>query len=87
MQVTKDNEIFNVFEETPGERETVYVGRLEDLRTQDIRQLGGIPVDQMEKAFGKSFDGTITGFVDPVKNGQLPEKSLDPVSPVASTIS
>ena len=79
LQVTGDSQVFNVFEDRDGERQTVYVGSFDDLKTQDIKQLGGIPVKQLEKSFGKSFDGTITGFVDRASKGQAPKLS-DPVS-------
>ena len=55
------------------------MGSFDDLKTQEIKQLGGIPVQQLEKSFGKTFDGTITGFVDRASKGQVP-KLADPVS-------
>lgn len=70
VQVTVDNQVFNVFEDNSGDRQTVFVGSFDDLRTQEIKELGGIPVEQLERSFGKSFDGTITGFVDPAKKGE-----------------
>ena len=79
VQVTGDSQVFNIFEDGNGERQTVYVGSFDDLKTQDIKQLGGIPVQQLEKAFGQSFDGTITGFVDRASKGQTPQLA-DPVS-------
>ena len=36
-------------------------------------------MQQLEKSFGKTFDGTITGFVDRASKGQVP-KLADPVS-------
>lgn len=68
--MTQDNQVFNVFEDSIGERQTVFVGSFDDLKTQSIKQLGGIPVDQLQRFFGKSFDGTITGFIEPTSKGE-----------------
>ena len=70
--MTRDSQVFNIFEDGEGDRQTVFVGSFDDLKTQDIKQLGGIPVEQLEKSFGKTFDGTVTGFVDRAPKGEAP---------------
>lgn len=71
--------MFNIFEDGNSERQTVYVGSFDDLKTQKIKRLGGIPVDLLERTFGKSFDGTITGFIEPTREGDR-SKVAGPVS-------
>ena len=61
-QVTSDDKVYNLFEDESGERQRVFVGTFQDLKSQKIKQLGGIPVEKLRKAFGESFDGTVTGF-------------------------
>jgi len=79
-QVTADNDVFNIFGDKSGERQTVYVGSMNDLQTLKIQQLGGIPVSQLRKALGKNFDGTITGFTQAAPPEEAPKMS-DFVSP------
>jgi len=73
--VTADNDVFNIFGDKSGERQTVYVGSMNDLQTLKIQQLGGIPVSQLRKALGKNFDGTITGFTQAAPPEEAPKMS------------
>jgi hypothetical protein len=75
LQVTAKDEIFNIFGDKNGERQTMYVGSMKDLKTLKIEQLGGIPVSKLKKAFGKNFDGTITGFTSAGKGDNKIKKS------------
>lgn len=72
--------MYNLFDDGSGERQTVFVGTFQQLKTQKIKELGGIPVERLRKAFGEAFDGTVTGFDAPALQGQEPQKK-DFVSP------
>lgn len=71
--ITADDKVYNIFADSSGERQRVFVGNFRDLRTQKIKALGGISIDALERAYGKSFDGTMTGFAAPAPPPKAPQ--------------
>ena len=65
--------MYNIFADGSGQRQQVFVGTFQDLTSQKIKSLGGIPLRTLQKAYGKAFDGTITGFRSAAPAGQAPK--------------
>ena len=72
LQVSHDNKVYNLFSDKEGKRQATFVGKFEDLRTYKISTLGGIPIEELEKASNKALGRDFTAFVVPAEPGKEP---------------
>jgi hypothetical protein len=64
--------MYNVYIDRNEQEQRVYVGDIHDLATFKLKSIGGISVDDLERASNGRFNGVITAFPDENYDVPLP---------------
>lgn len=61
--VDSSGDMFNTWADTRGEVQRAYVGNIRDLREFSVKEIGGVPVEQLAEGIEGLRDGRMTAFV------------------------
>ena len=51
VQVTLKGELYNIYTDTQGEQQTRLLGNVSDLRSVRVKEIGGIPIEQLQAQY------------------------------------
>lgn len=76
--VDTEGEVYNKFIDASGTIQQVYVGNLSDITSIKVTQIGGVPIEQLQRSIRGFRGGQVVGFPKLPEGNQLTWENLMP---------